>query len=260
MTERQGALWSDAYRVRAHEVDASGKASVPAVCNWLQETAGNHASALGWGVEDLHRQGLTWVLSRFHLHLERRPGWRDELIVATWPAGVQRLFALREFRISSGADGELGIATTAWLLVHSSSLRPVRPPPAVEEIARGGPGRVLDDAFGKLPELTNAEFEVAADVRYADLDMNHHANNVSLIAATLESLPQSIVLERSLTELEIEFRSEALHGDRLLVQAQGEAGEGWRFLHRLVREGDGREIARARTAWASRADPRPGGS
>jgi medium-chain acyl-[acyl-carrier-protein] hydrolase len=250
LTDHQGAVWSDMYRVRAHEVDASGKTSVPALCNWLQETAGNHASALGWGVEDLHRKGLTWVLSRFHLHLERLPEWRDEVAVTTWPAGVQRLFALREFRISSGVDGELGVATTGWLLVHSSSLRPVRPPPAVEEIARGAPGRVLDDAFAKLPELTNAEFEVAADVRYSDLDMNHHANNVSLIAAALEPLPQSIVLERFLSELEIEFRSQALRGDRLVVQAQGEGGEGWRFLHRLVREGDGREVARARTAWA----------
>jgi medium-chain acyl-[acyl-carrier-protein] hydrolase len=250
VTEQKGAVWSDTFRVRAYEVDASGRASLPAVCNWLQETTGNHASALGWGVDDLQTQGLTWVLSRFHLQLERRPGWREEVAVTTWPAGVQRLFALREFRISSGADGGLGVATTAWLLVNVCRLKPVRLPVVLEEIARGAPGRVLDDAFAKLPELTNAEFEVAIDVRYADLDMNHHANNVSLIAAALEPLPQNVVLGRSLAELEIEFRGEALHGDRLLAQAQGEGGEGWRFLHRLVREGDGREIARARTAWA----------
>jgi medium-chain acyl-[acyl-carrier-protein] hydrolase len=249
--EEAPAVWSESFRVRAYEVDASGRVSLPAVCNWLQETAGNHASALGWGVDDLQRQGLTWVLSRFHLQLERRPGWREEVTVATWPAGVRRLFALREFRISSDAGPELGIATTAWLLVNLSSLRPVRLPVALEEIARDAPERVLDDAFARLPELANAEFEVAIDVRFADLDMNRHANNVSLIAAALEPLPETVVLGRFLAELEVEFRSEALQGDRLLAQAQGEGGEGWRFLHRLVREGDGREIARARTLWRS---------
>ena len=245
------AVWSENFRVRAYEVDVSGRASVPTVCNWLQEAAGNHATALGWGVDDLQREGLTWVLSRFHLQLEHRPGWREEVAVATWPAGVQRLYALREFRVSSGARFELGVATTAWLLVNLSSLRPVRLPATLEEIARDAPERVLDDAFAKLPELANAEFEIAIDVRFADLDMNRHANNVSLIAAILEPLPEEVVLGRFLTELEIEFRTEAVHGDHVVVQAQRVSGEPTGFLHRLLRESDGREIARARTVWRS---------
>jgi medium-chain acyl-[acyl-carrier-protein] hydrolase len=245
------AVWSENFRVRAYEVDARGRASVPAVCNWLQETAGNHASALGWGVDDLQREGLTWVLSRFHLQLERRPGWREEVTVATWPAGVQRLFALREFRISSEAGPELGVATTAWLLVNLSSLRPVRLPVALEEIARDAPERVLDDAFAKLPALANAEFEVAIDVRFADLDMNRHANNVSVIGWALEALPEEVVLRVSLAELEIEFRTEAVHYDCIVAQVQGIAADPLAFLHRLVRESDGREIARARTLWRS---------
>ncbi len=246
--DRQGAVWSETFRVRAYEVDASGRASVPALCNWLQETAGNHATSLGWGVDGLQGKGLTWVLSRLHLRLAGHPGWREDVTVATWPAGVQRLYALREFRIAA-AGRELGIATTAWLLVNLSHLRPVRLPAALEEIARDSPGRVVDDSFEKLPELAHPEFEIALDVRFADLDMNRHANNVSLIACTLEPLPENVVVGRSMTELEIEFRAEALHADRLRAGAQGEVGEGRRFLHRLVRERDGREIARARSAW-----------
>jgi acyl-ACP thioesterase len=249
-----GGVWSERFRVRAYEVDASDRASVPAVCNWLQEAAGNHATALGWGVDALQGKGLTWVLSRFHLRLAGRPGWREEVAVSTWPAGVLRLYALREFRLSSAAGRELGVATTAWLLVNLSSLRPVRLPATLEEIAREMPGRVIDDGFEKLPELGAAEFEVALAVRFADLDMNRHANNVSLLACALEPLPENLVLERSLVELEIEFRAEALHGDRVRVEAQREAAEGCRFLHRLVREGDGRELARARTVWAERDD------
>ena len=250
----RGGAWSEAFRVRAYEVDASGRASVPAVCNWLQEAAGNHATALGWGVDALHEKGLTWVLSRFHLRLAGRPTWREEVTVATWPAGVQRLYALREFRVSSGGR-ELGVATTAWLLVNLSTLRPVRLPATLEEIARGMPGRVVDDGFEKLPELADPEFEVALDVRFADLDMNRHANNVSLIACALEPLPENLVLGRSLAELEIEFRAEALHGERMRAQAQRESGEGCTFLHRLVREGDGRETARARTVWTAPVEP-----
>ncbi len=243
-------VWSETFRVRAYEVDATGRASVPALCNWLQESAGNHATSLGWGVEGLHARGLTWVLSRLHLRLAGRPGWRDDVVVSTWPAGVQRLYALREFRVAGPAGAELAVATTAWLLVSVSSLRPTRLPEELEEIARGTPGRALDDPFDKLPELSHPEFEVALDVRGADLDMNRHANNVSLIAAALEPLPESVGGGRLLAELEIEFRAEALHADRLRSQAQCVDGGEWRYLHRLAQERDGREIVRARSWWS----------
>jgi medium-chain acyl-[acyl-carrier-protein] hydrolase len=251
VTGQQDAVWSETFRVRAYEVDASGRASVPALCNWLQEAAGNHATALGWGVDALQERGLTWVLARFHLRLARQPGWRQDVRVRTWPAGVQRLYAVREFRISSVEGGELGLATTAWLLVGLSNLRPVRLPTALEEMARDTPGRVLNDPFAKLPELNGPEFEAAVGVGLADLDMNRHANNVSLIAAALEPLPDDVVLGGGLTELEMEFRAEVLRGDRLQAHARREGGEGMRFVHRLVRERDGREVARARTAWAA---------
>jgi medium-chain acyl-[acyl-carrier-protein] hydrolase len=251
MVGRGEAVWSETFRVRAYEVGPSGWVSAPALCNWLQESAGNHATSLGWAVDELQQQGLTWVLSRFHLRLNRYPRWRDDIEVATWPSGVQRLFALREFRITATDGGELGVATTAWLLVNASTLRPVRPPATVEEVAQEAPGRVLDDPFAKLPEVANVELQAAVDVRFADLDMNRHANNVSLIAAVLEPVPEDVALGRSLAELEVEFRSETVHGDRLRVEAQQAPSGSLRFLHRIVRESDGREIARARTVWVA---------
>ncbi len=248
------AVWTDEYRVRAYEVGADGRATLPAVCNWLQETAGNHATALGWAVDSLQAQGRTWMLVRLHLRLGELPGWRDEVRVTTWPAGVHRLFALREFRIDGGDGRELGIATTGWVLLDLAAHRPVRALAEVEAIARNAPGRVLDDPFGRLPETENPDSETAVEVRFADLDMNHHANNVSVISWALEALPEEVVLGAACTELEVDFRSEARHGEAIGVRAQREPGRALAFRHTLVRAGDAREIARARSAWA--ADPR----
>ncbi len=243
------AVWTDSSRVRAYEVGADGRATLPAVCNWLQETAGNHATALGWAVDTLQAQGRTWVLSRLHLRLAELPRWRDEVRVTTWPAGVHRVFALREFRIESGDGRELGVATTGWLLLDLATHRPLRSLAEVEAIARNAPGRVLDDSFDRLPEAESPDSETAVEVRFADLDMNHHANNVSVIAWALEALPEEIVLGATFGALEIEFRAEAHHGDTIGVRAQREPDAPATFRHTLVRAGDGREIARARSVW-----------
>jgi medium-chain acyl-[acyl-carrier-protein] hydrolase len=244
-------VWTESFRVRAYEVDASGRASVAAVANWLQETAGNHATALGWAVDALRAQGCIWVLSRFHLRLVRQPEWREEVRVATWPSGVHRPYAVREFRITDLSEGELGIATTGWVLLDLATRRPIRPPNALEEMARSTPERVIADPFAKLPEVGRAEGTKTFEVRVSDLDMNRHANNVSVIGWALDALPDEVVLDGSPAELEIEFRAEVVRGDHITVQVQRTSGESAAFLHRLVRESDGREVARARTVWRS---------
>lgn len=249
--EQAPAVWSENFRVRAYEVDATAKASVSAVANWLQEVAGNHATALGWAMDALQAQGRTWVLARLHLRLGRLPAWREDVRVSTWPAGVHRLFALREFRIEEQSGRELGVATTGWLLLDLTTRRPVRSLEEVEAFARNAPGRVLADPFDRLPEVESPESERTVGVRFSDLDMNRHANNVSVIGWALDALPDEVVLGSSPAELEIEFRAEAVRGDHIIVQVQRTSGEPATFLHRLLRESDGREIARARTVWRS---------
>jgi medium-chain acyl-[acyl-carrier-protein] hydrolase len=244
-------VWAESFRVRAYEVDASGRASVVAVANWLQETAGNHATALGWAVDALQAQGCTWVLSRFHLRLVRQPEWREEVRVATWPSGVHRLYAVREFRMTDSNEDELGVATTGWVLLDLAARRPIRPPKALEEMALSTPERVIADPFAKLPEVGGAKGAKTFEVRHSDLDMNRHANNVSVIGWALDALADEVVTGGAPAELEIEFRAEAVQGDRITVHVKRTPGESAAFLHRLVREGDGREIARARTVWRS---------
>lgn len=240
-------VWSEELRVRSYEVDANGRASVLAVCNWLQEAAGNHATALVWAVDQLQAQGLTWVLSRLHLRLNRIPAWREPVTVTTWPAGAQRVYAVREFRVS-GENGEIGVATSGWLLVNLASRRPVRPPEPIAAMRAHTPARVLDDPFEKLPELERAEHERSFTVRYSDLDMNRHANNVSVIAWALEAVPEEVLLGSVLTEFEVDFRAEARYGDHITAQVCAPEPPAEIFLHRLVHEG-GREIARARSRW-----------
>lgn len=236
-------IWTERFRVRAEEIDLHGRAAVSAVCNWLQEAAGNHAQALGWGIEQLVPEQLTWVLARLHLRLDRLPLWREDLTVTTWPAGIDRLYAVREFRIEDGS-GVVGVATTGWVLVHLGRRRPVRPPAALAALGREA-GRALADPFEPLVAPLDAEHEERFTVRFGDVDLNRHANNVRLIGWALETLPLE-VLDRPLIELEVDFRAEASLGATVRATAERVPGEAAVFRHRL--EGtDGREIVRARS-------------
>ena len=92
-------VWRESFRVRASEMGPDARLRLPALFDLFQEAAGNNAAALGWGSDVLLARGQTWILSRLTLRLLALPAWREDITVETWPAGVHRLWALREFRV-----------------------------------------------------------------------------------------------------------------------------------------------------------------
>jgi medium-chain acyl-[acyl-carrier-protein] hydrolase len=234
------SLHRETFRVRASEIGPGGGMRLPALLDLFQEAAGNSATVLGWGSDRLLAEGRTWVLSRFHLRLSGLPAWREEIAVETWPSGVHRVFAVREFR-AVGEDGRLlAAATSAWLLMAVPSKKPLRQPPEIAAVAEGNPPRTIADPFEPLPGPDGDPGEGASfRIGRFDVDLNGHANNVAIFRALLESLPES----QPPFDLEAEFRGEAFEGD--LLRAHADEGAG---AHRvaLVRTSDGREIVRAR--------------
>ncbi len=244
------AVWEQLFEVRAYEVDPRGGLTAHALCDWLQEVAGRHAHALGWAVHELGERGLTWVLSRLHLRLESRPGWGSTVRLETWPVGIQRAFAVRDFRAVDGAGTGVAAATSGWLLLNLASRRPVRPPAELETLAAASPARALADDFAKLPSAADGEPVARFTARFSDLDVNRHVNNAALLRMVLDGVPDGIGDSHSPAELEIEYRAEVLLGDVLEARVEAvDQGQG-RILHSLVRAADGREVARARTRWA----------
>jgi medium-chain acyl-[acyl-carrier-protein] hydrolase len=242
--------WSESVLVRAFEVGPDGEAGVPALCNWLQDAAGNHASALDWGMDTLQAKSLTWVLARLHVQLDRLPVWREALTVRTWPTGVQRVLAVRDFRVEGGG-APVAVATSGWVLVDTTTRRPVRPGPALHEIATHMPPRALFDPFDRLPELPATPAKLNVRVGRSDLDLNGHANNVRFIAWALDALPAGAVAGLLPTDIEIELRAEAREGEVLALEVAA-TNEPDTWLHRIVRVGDARELARARSRWRPR--------
>jgi len=252
------SVFSDSFTVHTFEVDTHGRASIQSLCAFLQEAAGRNAEQLGVTVPQLMEHGLTWVLSRLLVRLYAYPRWWQKLVIETWPAGFHRLFALRDWRIFRGQE-LLGEATSAWLMVEVESRRPVRPQNHGDWASRVHPERAIPLTLEKLGESEQApgrgpvhEGEFA--VRYRDLDMNGHANNISYVDWLLECLPFGLREGHAVSELELNFLVELGAGDRLHSSAVAAVpsgpGDPPRFLHALTRTTDGLVAARARSCWS----------
>jgi medium-chain acyl-[acyl-carrier-protein] hydrolase len=239
----------EAFRVRKHEVDAFGALSPPALQGYLSEIAGLHADELGVGLEALMAQGMTWVLSRLRLDNPLPIVLGDELEIETWPSGIERLFARREFRVRRGGE-EVARATTQWLVLDLAARKPVRPAEVLDpRFPREPTPPVAPISRGKLPELAEWDTEKPFHVRYADIDQNLHVTNTTYLAWAMEAVPQELWRSHRLASVEVQYVAETLYGSAVLSRLR--RSEGAAFAHAIVRE-DGKELARLATAWVAR--------
>ena len=241
---------TDAFAVHSYEVDAFGTLAVPALSGYLTELAGAHASELGVGLDALMARGLTWVLVRQRIEILAEVRLGDTIEIETWPAGVDRLAALRDFAVRRGGE-EVARATTQWFVLDLQTRRPVRPAEVLDPRFQHEP---LDSAVrlspGKLPGLDSWQAEKRFHVRYGDIDQNLHVTNASYVTWAIEAMPREVWRPSRPSSVEVHFLAETHHGSSILSRL-APSGDG-AFTHAIVREEDGKELARLATSWVPR--------
>ena len=242
-------IWKETYQIRTYEVDCRNRLSILSMFNFMQDAASKHAQALGVSVRRLLSENYTWLLSRLKIKILSYPGTDDRIQLATWPSGTQRLFALRDFELRNDCDQVIAAAVSAWLVIDVERRRPVRILPFVDRLKPIEGHHILPDTLDKLPGFHDHTYEKKLIARYRDLDINQHVNNVSFIEWLVEGVPSSLLNTSTPAQFEINFLAEAFYEDCILAVSRPLDSDNTMYQHCLIRQQDGRELARARSVW-----------
>ena len=244
-------IWSKHYTVRSYEVDHRGCLSIVSIFNLLQDAASNHADNLGISLQHLRAENFTWVLSRMNLKIFAYPQWKDQIYIQPWPSGGRGLFAFRDFKLLNRHKQPVASAVSAWLILDLGTRRAVRIAPFLERLKPLDLEPVLSAKLLKIPSVDNPDYMDRFQVRYRDLDLNDHVNNVSFIGWALESIPHQIRSQHVPAEFKINFLGEGFWGNHIIGKCkQIEADGNQRLLgHSLFQEENGTELFRAHSKW-----------
>ncbi|MBI5583779.1 MAG: hypothetical protein HY892_08130 [Deltaproteobacteria bacterium] len=209
--------WEEAYRIRSFEVDFRNRLHLNVVFHLLQETATNQIERQGIGVEVLRNRNEAWVLSRLLLEMDRYPGHGEEIRVETWPRGIERLFAHRDFQITTVAREILGRATSYWLLMDLKTRRPKRLHEVFEHMPTAPDRKALTVNPEKLPPLHKPEPVMTVQAGYPQLDLNNHVNNAHYIEWALDAFPIKMHEAWQPARLQVNFQAETKCGDRITL-------------------------------------------
>ena len=231
-----------AFTVRSYEAGIDNHVTLPTLCNYMQEAAGISAAKLGWGIQALQSEGLTWMLSRLRVRVSRYVPWGEAVTVRTWPSGMKgKLVAKRCFLGLDGDGGELFRAASEWLYVDMKAQKIAKLPETFAGLVPDGtPDFEFPDIGGKFAHLPSVDSCAEILTRHSDLDFNDHVNNVHYVEWMLENVRRGI---GNVECVDIVFRSAAKAGEKLASELC--AADDGRMLHAIRRCSDDALLATA---------------
>ncbi len=251
------SVFEKEFTVTSYELNPRGEARLTTMANYFQEIAYHHANELGFGYEDMKDRRTMWLLSRMKIRMEKYPVWDEGIKIETWPSGVDKLFAVRDFRVTDGSGETMGVASSYWLIVDLETHRPIRPKAELERYARiiyGEP--VFDTRLDKIALPGQPLVLDQLRVRFSDLDIVGHVNNVKYMEWSINVAMRGNQTDREIREFEINFMQEAHFDEEITIH--GNSGEAGNLLFAASRDGDGKEIFRARLCWSDAIQSKSG--
>lgn len=205
------------FTIRPFEVDFRNKLTLPLLINYLLNVAGYHASARGFGMEDINKNNRSWVLSRVAIEMNSYPINNDEIRIQTWVENVMKMFTLRNFAILDKENKVYGYAKTVWAMIDTNTRKPVllndekinsyicdKECPIERSIKFASPTSegVLCDDF---------------NVKYSDIDINQHLNSSKYVEYIVDAFSLQEFQHNNISRFEVEFIEECLFGERIQI-------------------------------------------
>ncbi len=210
-------LYRKSFIVRTYEADLYNRLKISSLLNYMQETASEHANGLGFGYQQLKPQNRFWVLSRLLVELKSTITFDSTMIVETWPRDFDKYLAYRDYRFYDCYDRCFASATTAWIMLDSTTYRPVPFDPHEFSIHRSQ----TEPATAALPDKLMAPEQFSGSfsrtVAYSDLDVNHHVNNAKYAEYIFDCFDPIVLRNRLPSRIQINFLKELKPGSKLEI-------------------------------------------
>lgn len=212
----QAMILERVEKIRGYECDFQQQLRTAVLFQYLTELAGVHADQLGVGFKDLLERNYYWVDSRMKIKFFDIPGYRDEIIIRTWPKTIQqKLFFIRDFEIFSSSGKKLAAATSAWLIIDASTRRLVPTASARLDLPSLPERQALDEPLEKLGLNGSGEERMRLKASYSMVDLQGHVNNSRYAEWISDCFPLDIYRSQRLDWIQINYNHEILPGEQV---------------------------------------------
>lgn len=210
VTGSEPGVFEYPMRIRYSEADHRGLMSLPALINAFQDCSTMQAEELGCGMAQLRERRCAWVLTHWHIVVERYPALEERVHVGTFASRFRGLTANRCFYLRA-AEGLIARATSLWAFVDLERGRPAQPDPALIEAYGTHEALAMPPEERRVAVPTGGVAGEPVTVRRHHIDTNEHMNNAWYVSIALDLLPRELHPH----EVRVDYKRSAVLGDVL---------------------------------------------
>lgn len=212
-----GRTFTATRLTRLGDAGPDGRLRLDALARWLQDVASDDA-------RDAGVEGLTWVVRRTALLIDRRPRLGEMVELTTWAGGAGSRWAERRTSVTVAGRGIE--AAALWVLVDLPSGRPRKVPPEFHEVyGEATGGRQVSSRLTLPAEPEPAGVQLRRwPLRHTDYDVLGHVNNAAYWSAVEDEVVRAGLGLASVTMAELEYRTAIEPGDDIELTSQATEG------------------------------------
>lgn len=202
-------------RVRYSETDKTGKLTLPALINYLQDCCTFQSEDLKVGWKDyLSKHHLGWFLEHWEISLKGElPELGEKIYVKTWPYKFRGPFGYRQFTVENEEHQVLVEVDSLWFLVDLKEEKPVRITETLIQAFQLEEPLDREWEKKKRREIEGQQEVFSTSVEKYQIDTNGHMNNEKYITLAEQALPE----QKSWKSIYVEYKKAAKLNDNIVV-------------------------------------------
>lgn len=208
------------FKAQFSETDSHSRMRIGAIINILIQSAVKASDKLGFGVKQVAKEDLFWVLSKLNLRIEKEIKWKDKISIETWPKDLDRFFYIRDFIIRDKDNNILARATSSWLLINKKYKRP--------KIISGMNKDYFNDTRNTnsiteypitLKKISEGE-SFHLKTKYFDLDFNKHVTSSRYIDWLMDTFSLEFHKNNYPKQVEINYLKETMSDENIELKRE----------------------------------------
>lgn len=211
--------FSEKHRVTYYETDMNGTVGLGRLVDLMMLSCNDQSDAVGLSSEKVNQMGLGWIVTQNMIDIKRLPRRNETIYITTHAKSYNCYFCYRDFWIHDIRKQELAHMHTVFALMDQNERKIVRIPENLIEPYHSEYATKIE----RLPlpkELERIDRQKEYEVRFWDIDINQHVNNVHYFEWMLDALDLDFLIKYQPVSMNIEYKKEIRYGQKAVSQAQ----------------------------------------
>ena len=208
------SIYSDKFKLKYYDIGKSNSLTLSSLIKFFGDMAGAHSSVCGYGLNDIPRTHISWILLDWKVKMFSHPKYNEELTINTWPRVIQKFYSYRDFEVFDSKNNLVAIASSKWIMINTETKKIEKITDTVVNAYGIEEKSVFEKPLDEKPKIpNNLKLNFTYTIQRRDIDTNDHVNNVNYIDYALETLPEDVYNANEFDNVEIHYKKEIKYGE-----------------------------------------------